>query len=947
MNMVWVLFNIVILGVAAAVALEQKQRRGSVRIEAKLPLRITTPGGRQIDTVSIDMSVGGASVTLPSNSQLTSGDMVSIAFPMHTGTDEIRGQVVGIVGGSLRIAFQLGTIAEQEVLTRALYSRADAWLHAANLKEVDRPLISLGRVMVLSTYGIYQVCRSLFPEKKKPTGVTRVKTAAIILGALALGTCGRAFASGEQHDSTLADKASAPNLADSGDSSNPVGENHQVISLKNMGVNSAIEMRGPHSYSAVHFTLSHQWVPKQGTLNLNFSIDPNLDPLATSLQIDLNGTTIATLHPTPSAGNRDGLANIKIPVSSVLLVRNNALTFEFKGSEVMEREEQARAHVLCRLFSNSTFEVDGEWLRLGNDLSHLPLPLFDRELQTTTTIPFVFLTPASATMLEAAGTVASWFGVMSESQPPRFAVSLSDVPAGNAVVLTSNRSMLPESFQIPAGIGPVLAVRNNPNDPIGSLLVIAGDNENDVLEIARTLTLERGIRAGDSATGSNLTGDTLESPSPIMAATRSRDDAPRWLPVSKAAPLANCPSEGSFQTDGSSPIPIYFHTPPDLFYGEKQNLDLYLNYSYDARLIAPGSALRVTVNGALVAEIPLSPGAGTVNHQRLVLIPVEDMQSFGNTVLFSFDFEPASHDPASNSVLSGEIHCDSALDLHGLGLWTPMPNLQLFADAGFPFTQYADLSRTTVVLPNSPSPAEIALYLQLMSHFGFLTGYPALRVTVTGPSNVISEGLDYLVIGTITDQPAFSSLAPLLPATLDGAGVHTRAGRGFSAEIAAFQSAATNRWLAVMGRKTASTPTPAELGLAGAVVQEVQSPVSPDRSIVTITLRQDSIADQFTGTFLDSSRPSDTSGSMILVGNATLKSLPSNVASYHVGDITGYARMRIFLTQYFMALLIVALGLSFLCARFAHGWMAWHASERLKLAAAVDDSNGSDQMTES
>src|SRR5580692_8365413 len=70
MNMAWVLFNIVILGVAAAVAHEQKQRRGSVRIEARIPMQLTTSRGRYINTVSIDMSVGGASIKIPSNTDI-------------------------------------------------------------------------------------------------------------------------------------------------------------------------------------------------------------------------------------------------------------------------------------------------------------------------------------------------------------------------------------------------------------------------------------------------------------------------------------------------------------------------------------------------------------------------------------------------------------------------------------------------------------------------------------------------------------------------------------------------------------------------------------------------------------------------------------------------------------------------------------------------------------
>src|SRR5579863_7377493 len=162
MNMVWVLFNIVILGVAAAVAHEQKQRRGTVRIEAKLPVKLTMAGGHYVQTVTTDMSVGGASIKVPLNVGISSGDLLRVAFPSNTGTEEIRAQAVGMNGQILRVAFLLDTIAEQEILTRALYSRADAWLDSSELKEVDRPLISLYRVIVLSTYGINQVCRSIF-----------------------------------------------------------------------------------------------------------------------------------------------------------------------------------------------------------------------------------------------------------------------------------------------------------------------------------------------------------------------------------------------------------------------------------------------------------------------------------------------------------------------------------------------------------------------------------------------------------------------------------------------------------------------------------------------------------------------------------------------------------------------------------------------------------------
>ncbi len=951
MNMVWVIFNIVILGVAAAVALEQKQRRGTVRIDAKLPVRITTAQGRQIETVSIDMSVGGASLKMPSDARFAPNDILKVAFPSYTGKDEITAQVIGLVGKTLRIAFQLNTIPEQEILTRALYSRADAWLGSANLKEVDRPLISLGRVIVLSTYGIYQVCRSVFPEKKLQPRPTRVKTAALLLAALALGSSNRGLASARWQNGVPDEQGSESGVqvrpaAIKGTNSAVISaaqkaDNAQVVSLKDMGMKSGIEMHGPHSYSSAHFTLSHQLVPKQGTLKLNYQIDPTLDARSTSLHISLNGTEISAIHPGSAPDNTNGLTTINIPVSNLLLVRNNTLTFEFTGSGVMEPEEQARSRVLCRVFPTSTFEVVGDWLRLGNDLSQLPLPLLDSELQSITTIPFVFLSQPSPTMLDAAGVVASWFGVMSGTQAVRFAASLAQIPSGNAVILSGNRSALPADLQIPAGNGPVAALRDNPSDPSGSVLVLAGDSEEEVLSIARAVASKRGDRAGGSAQGLSLTGSTVESPTFIMPAFRNKDDAPRWLQVSKAAPLAGCSDPSALKTDGSAPIPIYFHAPPDLYFGEKQYLELNLNYRYDAGLVAPGSALRVTVNQRLVSEIALPPGAGLISHQRVVRIPVENVQPFGNTVLFSFDFVPANR--STDAILSGEILCDSTLDLHGLRLWARMPDLALFAKSGFPFTQFADLSQTVVVLPTEPSSDEIALYLDMMSNFGAQTGFPALRVTVAGPSNTIEEGHDYLILGTVADQPAFSSLARMLPATLSEDGVHPEEPRGLSANIESFETAAMRRWETAIGKGAAVRSVLGEGARPDAVVEEIESPVSAGRSIVTIMLRQNSAADKFAAALADPSQSSGVSGALTLLFDSTFQSFDGNKVSYHVGELSWLATMRLYLTRYFLLLLFVVLCLSFLTARFIYGWMAWHARQRLILAeSSVRDDESRD-----
>jgi cellulose synthase (UDP-forming) len=953
MNVVWVIFNMMILGVAAAVAYEQKQRRESVRIEARIPVRIDLAGGHRIEAMSMDMSVGGAAIKVPGDVRFTLGDTFRLAFPEQAGDAEIGAKVVGMRTGEVRLAFDLPTIAEQETLTRALYSRADAWITSLETKEIDRPMISLGRVMRLSCFGIYQILRSMFPDKKAAgKGIPQAATGAVILLALALGACGQAFAANQASDVERAMSAAfgrkapaqtgqrapkAINLAPGGvPLLSPVESvAPQELTLKDMGLVHPIEMRGPHSYYSLRFNLSYAMMPRRASLKLNYSVDPSLDPHTTSLGVILNGITITTLTAANATEVHGGFTTVTVPIPDSVLVRNNVLTFEFTGSGVMQREEQAQAHVMMRINPASVLEVNGDRLPWQNNLGQLPMPIFDTDLQATTTVPIVFLSQPTPKMLQSAGVVASWLGLLASTKPVRFAVSVGLIPAGNAIVFSADPSLLPDALKVSPGSGPVLALRGNPSDVNGNVLVLSGDDEDQLLTVARTLALTKSATASTAAEGLPLSGDTEHIPDLVLPPMRTRNDAPRWLATGRAVPLASCKTQDALQTDGSSPIPLYFHVPPDLNYGEKQNVILHLHYRYNALQVAAGSALRMVVNGVMVTEIPLPPGAGLTEGQRSVLVPVADLRPFGNTILFNFDFVPANRQASQNpatAALSGEILCNSTLDLQGLGLWNPMPNLQLFANAGFPFTQVADLSETTVVLPSTPSAAEIGLYLHLMSHFGAQTGYPALRVTVSGPYTVISKARNYLILGTIANQPAFNSLASSLPVTADASGLHVKPPQGYAAYVASIKDAVAERWPAQFGNPF-SQDRPADVaGVPDVLVEEIQSPASPDRSIVVVELKQDSAADQFADVFLDRSQTDDIAGAVSLLHNGKFDSYAMDGATYHIGDISWYAVMRLWLGKHFLLLLFVFSGLTFVVAWWIYGYLARRARDRVKLA---------------
>ena len=465
--------------------------------------------------------------------------------------------------------------------------------------------------------------------------------------------------------------------------------------------------------------------------------------------------------------------------------------------------------------------------------------------------------------------------------------------------------------------------------------MIAGDDDEQLRQAARTLSLTRKATLTNPARGLPLIGDTVVVPELLMPPPRNIADAPRWLPLERGARLASCSTTETLQTGESSSIPVYFHMPPNVFYGERENLKLNLHYRYSAQLVGPGSALRIVVNGQLVNETLLPAGTSSTEREIPVSIPVTVLRPFGNTIFFNFDFIADNREASQASEappLKGEILCDSSIDLHGLALWTRMPNLELFADAGFPFTQKADLSDTTVILPTEPSSGEVALYLHLMSHFGAQTGYPVLRVTVAGPNVVLSSAKDYLVLGTAGHQPVFGSLAGALPVTLDSNGIHVRASNKY---VASIEDDPTHSWSRLLGSPDIQSRPSDQGDIPAALIEEIESP-SRDRSFVLIALRSDETSQSFSNIFLDESLSHDLTSTVSLLRRGAFESYAIDGPTYHAGSISGYAMMRLWFTRYFLLLLIVVTVLSLVLASWVCQWLRRRAQLRLRLSATAE-----------
>lgn len=919
MNVLWCFFNVVILGVCTAVARELRQLRTTVRISVVTPVVAKLANGRSIAGETIDMSSGGTSINLGEPLDIAPQSEVFLSFPAPASESLLSAKVVSSEGSRLRVRFENLSIAEEEVLTMVLYSRADSWLGWGESRESDNVLVSLGRIFQISMNGLVSTFRSLFTGKDKESASLSVARSLLLL-ALSLGLIGGTAQSARAQAKTAAAVAQQSIAAKNA----PITPGHyqDTFTLSDTG-SPQIELHGIDTQHSIYFTLPQTHVVRSAKIHVYYAFSPALLPQLSHLKLILNGTLFATIQPTPGqvggSDSRDAEAEFTIPTD--LLVHNNTLTIEFIGHYTMVCEDPANTTLWARVHRTTFLDIRGDLLPLADDLKQLPVPFLDPAVIQPPSIPVVFASNPSYKAIQAAGIVTSYFGMLSENRPVRFPVHIGAIPQGNAIVVADNSASLPPGLGLSSIGQPTVAMRTNPNDPYGKILIVAGGNGDQALMAAQAVALHSDMLTGALATIASLNLPDKQAP----------DAAPRWARTDQTIQLWNYASSDQLQGDGTAPLNVYFRIAPDIFYADRPNAVLKLAYRYNSIPIGPISSMQVRVNNAFLGSTPLIPGQEVSRKMETeVPVPVVNLRPFSNSLSFDFTFQLLKKGGCEDTTpinMQGAILRDSYLDLRGYPHYAPLPNLEIFANAGFPFTRLADLSETTVVLPPTPTAQEIETFITLLGHFGRQTGFPALRVTVAGPDALrLGARSDFLIIGTGDDQPGFDQLNSKLPVALRSGQIQVRDTKGFFAPL-------HQAWWKLRSNEHTESGDLTASGTPDAIVEGVESPFDPggNRSIVAIHLRDAGNFEPFMDTFLKVQQSSDVSGSVAVLHGTQFQSFRIGAKVYHVGTVPWWTRASLWLRQvpWLAAVIIVLLAL--LIAVWVRQWLRGRARARLKM----------------
>ncbi len=869
MNVVWTLFNIVVLGVTLSICWESRQRRKAVRVSVKVPISIEGNSATSTGLLE-DISVRGASAIASGRWNLN--ESLRVTFPTEDSNAVFSAHVVGVAHNRVRFAFDMTSIEEQEAITRVLYLKADRWLNWTDGRRRDNLLKSLFAVFAASASGFSQSLR-LFHRKphdqQSRVPALAAKTAAAVLMIAALFLFLRSA-----HGESILNNHSQVQAADV----------NSELPLNSIGAKDGVLLDRSNRAQGLAIGLPNDVLIKQGAFHVKYTLPESEYPSST-LEILLNDTMLAAITPgATELAARHG--EVTVPLPGELLVRQNRLTLRLANASGAACNAMQTPTAPIRVDGDSSISLQEQRLVLASDLSLLPAPFAQPGSTQGLKLPVVFARQPSARVLEAAGVLVSWFGSVEQSGQTSYAVSLGSLPAGDAVVMLLRGESLP-SLNLPASDRARISMITNPLDPYGKLLVFSADSPDELVALAQSLALGRLQLSGDVTTLGSLT----------LPAPRSPDDAPRWIHASRVS-LESLNSGNPIQTVDSIPSNLYLRLSPDYNYGPDRNIYVHLDYANDAAALDPQSNLVVRLNGAPSDSVPLRPATGKLASQEVNLsLGALPASVFANTLQLQFYFVPPTGGACDGTHYTGSIGTGSFLDLGKPVHLAKLPDLHLFSVAGFPFTRMADLAETVVLVSDHASPGELSLYLDLLSYFGSQTGYPALRIHVADPANAAHyRDKDMLMLGTYDDLASVPAIADHLPMQL-----HENNWR-LSARAQVTET--ISKWFNHLSTTVQDEPV-SEYGVAQeGVIEQIESPFSRDRSVVLLLSKDTSTIDSMAAGLMAELPHDGIAGSVSLWQGGQFVSHAYSTPSYYLGDASYISRVEIILPEYPWALLL-------------------------------------------
>lgn len=160
LNVFWVLYNLVVLGVAMGASRESMQLRVSPRVNGEMPVVVYRIDGQAIRAQSLDYSMTGIGLVLPDGIDLADDEHLRILLPSDDDEMAFNAQVMWRSERRVGLRFENMTLRDEANLVRCTFARPGAWYTSPVVS--DKPWQSLARINALC-WQAYSQLFSLIP----------------------------------------------------------------------------------------------------------------------------------------------------------------------------------------------------------------------------------------------------------------------------------------------------------------------------------------------------------------------------------------------------------------------------------------------------------------------------------------------------------------------------------------------------------------------------------------------------------------------------------------------------------------------------------------------------------------------------------------------------------------------------------------------------------------
>lgn len=751
--------------------------------------------------------------------------------------------------------------------------------------------------------------------------------------ALLLGTASLSCAAAQNAaPQTQADAAAVPVPAAAQIPAAPLRES-QLSFLQLAPPPGSMQLRGTQPNGQIEFGVRSDEVVTRALLNLSYRPSPALLPTLSQLKVYLNDELVGLVTLTQEQLGKEN--QVQLAIDPHFISDFNRIRFELVGHYTNVCENPANSTIWLDVGKNSSLDLTLQKLPLKNELSHFPEPFFDHRDTRPMTLPMVFAAQPGAVQQRAAAILASWFGSKAAWRGQQFPVLYNQLPQQRHAVVFATNDARPDFLRgLPPVSKPTVEIVSQPDNPYEKMLLILGRDDRDLL------TAVEGIAQGELL----LRGDTSTIDSVKLRDPRKAYDAPNWIRTDRPATFAELTEyQNQLQSEGLQPgsIGLTMNLPPDLFLVRARGIDMRLGYRYTTPAQQDGSRLAVYLNNQFIQDYPL-PSKDTVGQQLLRIPLIQGLQDTRreltipalrldgvNQLRFDFDYATTfiggTADGRCETVTPVIQHVSvddrSSIDFSSYRHFIQMPSLRAWSNSGFPFSRYADLAQTLVLVQPKPDVQQMSTLLNAVGEIGAQTGYPALRMQLTDDwRQAKDQDVDMLMIGTI-------------PADLQSdAGINALASRAASwlNKPVRQTRSATDGW-ADRDRVVESTTAVSSRGPLATVIG-FQSPFHDQRSVVALLTDGSPRAWQLLNdTLTDNAKRGQVFGSAATIRESGVSSVRVG-DTYYVGHLPWWERLWAELTTHPFLLALCAVVVVVLFA-----FMVWRLMRAITGRRLLDD----------